>query len=123
MKRPCDSNHIQEGGHNKEWFAEDDEMDQRNAEHFQKKGWASQNQGFSDLPEIAEWDRLLRQLGLNDSQALEAVKSDGEAGERLRNFVWSAFRHFFVPEIVIEAVRHRTVHQLVVPIAGSIGRS
>ena len=92
-------------------------MDQRNAEHFPKKGWASQNQGFSDLPEIAEWDQLLRQLGLNDSQALEAVKSDGEVGKRLCKFVWGAFRHFFVPEIVIEAVRHCSVHQLIVPIA------
>jgi len=98
-------------------------MDQRNTEQFHKRGWASQNQGFSDLSEIAEWDRLLRQLGLNDSQALEAVNSDGEAGETLRNFVLRAFRHFFVPEIVIEAVRHRTVHQLVVPLAGSIGMS
>jgi hypothetical protein len=25
MKRPRVSNHIQEGGHNKEWLAEDDE--------------------------------------------------------------------------------------------------
>jgi hypothetical protein len=91
-------------------------MDRLNVKHFRLK---CQNQGFfqSDLPEIAEWDRLLRKLGLNDSQALEAVKSDGEAGERLRKFVWRAFRHFFVPEIVIEAVRHRTVHQLIVPIA------
>ena len=95
-------------------------MDRLNAEHLQLKG---QNQGFSqsDLPDIAEWDRLLRQLGLNDSQALEAVKSDSDAGERLRKFVWSAFRHFFVPEIVIEAVRHRTVHQLIVPIADKSG--
>jgi hypothetical protein len=88
-------------------------MDRRNAEHLQLKGWADRNHGYfqSDLPEIAEWDRLLRQLGLNDSQALEAVKSDGEAGERLCKFVWGAFRHFFVPETVIEAVRHRTVHR------------
>ncbi len=94
-------------------------MDRRNAELFQLKGWAGRNQGLfqSDLPEVAEWDRLLRQLGLNDSQALEAVKSDGEAGERLRKFVWRAFRHFFVPEIVIEAVRRRTVHLPIVPIA------
>jgi hypothetical protein len=93
-------------------------MDRRNAEHFQLRSWAGRNQGFfqSDLPEIAEWDRLLRQLGLNDLQALEAVKADGEAGESLRKFVWRAFRHFFVPEVVIEAVRHRTVHQLILPI-------
>lgn len=93
-------------------------MDRRNAENFQLKGWAGQNQGYfrSDLPEIAEWDRLLRHLGLNDSQALEAVKSDGEAGERLRKFVCRVFRQHFVPEVVIQAVRHRTVKQLILSI-------
>ena len=70
-------------------------MNQLNAEQVQLKGWAGRNGGLfqSDLPEIAEWDRLLRQLSLNDSQALEAVKSDGEAGEILRKVVWSAFRN------------------------------
>jgi len=94
-------------------------MDRQNAEHLRLKGRIDRNQVFfqSDLPEIAEWDRLLRQLGFNESQALEAVKSDGEAGERLRKFVWRAFRHFFVPETVIAAVRHRTAHQLIAPIA------
>jgi hypothetical protein len=90
-------------------------MDRRNAAHFQLKGWASRNQGFfqSDLPEIAEWDRLLRQLGLDDSQALEAVKANGDAGKRLRKFVCRAFRQHFVPEVVIHAVRHRTVKKLI----------
>jgi len=94
-------------------------MDRLNAEHPQLKGWAGRNGGLfqSDLPEIAEWDRLLRQLGLNDSQAQEAVKSDGEAGKRLREFVWTGFRYFFVPEIVIDAVQNRTVHQIIVPTA------
>jgi hypothetical protein len=93
-----------------------------NAGYFHLKGWNDRNQRFvqSDLPEIAEWDRLLRQLDLSDSQALEAVKSGGEAGDRLCKFVRGASRHFFVPEIVIEAVRHRTGHQLIVPITDQL---
>jgi len=93
-------------------------MYRQNAEHFKLKGWAGRNQSFfqSDLPEIAEWDRLLRQLGLDDSQALEAVKANGDAGEKLCKFVCRAFRQHFVPEVVIQAVRHRTVKQLIVSI-------
>lgn len=69
----------------------------------------AQNLGpFSlELPEIAEWDQLLVKLGLSDSQALDAVKSEGEEGEQLRRFVLRFFKQFFVPEAVIKAVSHR----------------
>lgn len=92
-------------------------MDRRNAGHFQLKGWVAQNHhDFQpDLPVIAEWDRLLQQLGLNDSQALEAVKSDGEVSEKLRRFVGRAFRHLFVPEVVIDAVRHCRIEAVIMP--------
>ena len=86
---------------------------------FNQKGWADRSQGFfqADLQEIAEWDRLLRQLGLNDSQVLEALKSTGEAGERLRTFVPKALRYSFVPELVIKVVRCHTVEPLMVSTA------
>jgi hypothetical protein len=92
-------------------------MDRGNAENFQFKGWAAQSRHDlkPELPMIAEWDRLLQQLGLNDLQALEAVKSDGEVSERLRRFVGRAFRHLFVPEVVIEAVRHCRIEEFIVP--------
>jgi hypothetical protein len=60
-----------------------------------------------ELPQPAKWTQLLFALGLNDSQALEAVKSDGERGEQLRKFVLRSFGHYFVPEDVIEAARRR----------------
>jgi len=46
-------------------------MDRRNANHSQLTGWVDRNDGFFrfDLPDIAEWDRLLRQLDLNDARA------------------------------------------------------
>jgi hypothetical protein len=60
-----------------------------------------------ELPEVTEWDQLLAKLGLSDSQALDAVKSEGEEGEQLRSFVLRFFKHCFVPEVVIDAVCHR----------------
>jgi hypothetical protein len=97
-------------------------MDRQNAEYPHLKGWARRSQSSfqPELPEIAEWDRLLQQLGLNDSQALTAINSGGEAGDRLCKFVWGGSRRFFVPETAIEAVRHRTVHQLIVPITDQL---
>jgi integrase len=59
------------------------------------------------MPKATEWDQLLAKLALDDSQALEAVKSDGEEGEQLRKFVLRFFRHYFVPEAAIKAVRRR----------------
>jgi len=71
--------------------------------------WPTQNQGAFrwELAKPAEWDQLLTRLGLDDSQALNAVKSDKEEGEQLRNFVLGSFRQSFVPEAVIKAVRRR----------------
>jgi hypothetical protein len=60
-----------------------------------------------EMPKPTEWDQLLAKLALNDSQAPEAVKSDGEEGEQLRKFVLRFFRHYFVPEAAIKAVRRR----------------
>jgi hypothetical protein len=59
------------------------------------------------MPEPTEWDQLLAELALNDSQALEAVRSDGEEGEQLRKFVSRFFGRYFVPETAIKAVRRR----------------
>jgi hypothetical protein len=60
-----------------------------------------------EFPQPAEWDQLLTRLGVDDSEALEAVKSDGNEGEQLRKFVLRSFRDHFVPEAVIKAVRRR----------------
>jgi hypothetical protein len=60
-----------------------------------------------ELPEIAEWDQLLSKLGLSDSQALDAIKLEGDEGEQLRRFVLRFFKRFFVPEAVIKAVSRR----------------
>ncbi len=60
-----------------------------------------------EMPIPTEWDLLLAKLALSDSQALEAVKSDGEQGERLRKFVFRSFTHHFVPEEVIKAASRR----------------
>jgi hypothetical protein len=60
-----------------------------------------------EMPVPPEWDQLLAKLTLSDSQALEAVKSDGEQGERLRKFVFKSFTHHFVPEEVIKAASRR----------------
>jgi hypothetical protein len=60
-----------------------------------------------EMPKATEWDQLLAKLALDDSQALEAVKSDGEEGEQLRKFVLRFFQHYFVPEAAIKAVRRR----------------
>jgi hypothetical protein len=93
-------------------------MDRDNAPHvnFIFKSWPGQNLGAFRLeaPKPAEWDQLLTALGLTDAQALEAVNSDGETGEQLRKFVLTGFRQYFVPEVVIKAVRRRGILQSVV---------
>lgn len=73
------------------------------------KTWPGENLGSfrPELPKPTEWEQLLIQLGLNDAQALKAVNSDGEAGEKLRRFVLGALSHSYVPEGVITAVRRR----------------
>lgn len=85
-------------------------MDNRNARRVSHFGGAGPGKNMGNFkPEIAmpaEWDQLLVKLALNDSQALEAVKSDREDGEQLRKFVLRFVGHYFVPEAVIEAVRH-----------------
>ena len=84
---------------------------QQNVQYFNSmaRGWREQNlDSFKpELPQLAEWDQLLGKLGLNDSQALDAVKSNEDAGQQLRRFVSRVFRHNFVPEVVLEAVRSR----------------
>jgi hypothetical protein len=86
-------------------------VDGQNARHVSYFGrvWPGQNLGSvrRERPKPKEWDQLLAKLALNDSQALEAVKSDGEEGEQLRKFVLRFFRHCFVPEAAIKAVRRR----------------
>ena|SRR5579863_771194 len=82
--------------------------------------WPRQNQGAFEweLPKPAEWDQLLTRLGLNDSQALDAIKSDGEKGEQLRNFVLTFFRQYFIPEAVLTiARRHRRETQIAIQLA------
>ena len=72
-----------------------------------------------EAPQAAEWDQLLTNLALTDSEALEAVKTEGEKGERLRNFVLRFFRDHFVPEAAINAVRYPgKVKSVAVPLAG-----
>lgn len=87
-------------------------MDNQNARHVSYFGGAGPGRNLGNLkPEMAtpaEWDQLLAKLALNDSQALEAVKSDREDGEQLRRFVSRFLGHHFVPEAVIEAVRHHS---------------
>lgn len=76
--------------------------------------WPGQNPGAfrRELPRPTEWDQLLAKLGLNDSQALGAIKSGGKEGEQLRNFVLKFSRESFVPEAVIRAVvRYRKENQ------------
>lgn len=93
-------------------------MNARQAFHLGAVG-PRQNMGpfREELPKPAEWDQLLAKLALSDSQALEAVKSDGEASEQLRVFVSRFFGHYFVPEDVIKAVRHRKEKHLAVSLA------
>jgi hypothetical protein len=59
------------------------------------------------LPQPAKWTQLLLKMGLNDSQALEAVKSDSERGEQIRKFVLRSVGRCFVPEAVIQATHRR----------------
>ena len=97
-------------------------MDDQKARHVSHFGgmWPGQNLGpfREELPKPTEWDQLLAKLGLNDPQALDAVKSDGEDGEQLRNFVLRVFGQCFVPEAVIEAVRRcRKENQLAISLA------
>jgi hypothetical protein len=86
-------------------------VDGQNARHVSYFGrvWPGQNLGSvrRERPKPTEWDQLLAKLALNDSQALEAVKSEGEEGEQLRKFVLRFVRHYFVPEAAIKAVRRR----------------
>lgn len=86
-------------------------MNNQNAQHVNSFEGAAPGKNLGNFkPEIAvpaEWDQLLTRLALNDSQALEAIKSDREDGEQLREFVLRFLGHHFVPEAVIEAVRHR----------------
>jgi hypothetical protein len=87
---------------------------------YSRGGLPGQNLGSFrlELPELAEWDQLLAKLGLSDSQALDAVKSEGEEGEQLRRFVLRFFRQFFIPEAVIKAVSRRlTKNRLVISLA------
>jgi hypothetical protein len=60
-----------------------------------------------ELPQPTKWALLLVDLGLDDSQALEVVKTDSERGEQLRGFVMKSLGLYFVPEAVIEATRRR----------------
>lgn len=71
--------------------------------------WPGLNLGSfrREMPEPTEWDQLLAKLALNDSQALEAVRSDRKEGEQLRKFVSRFFERYFVPEAAIKAVRRR----------------
>jgi hypothetical protein len=77
-------------------------VDGQNAAHVSYFGrlGPGQNLGFvrRERPKPTEWDQLLAKLALNDSQALDAAKSDGEEGELLRKFLLRFFRHYFVPE-------------------------
>jgi hypothetical protein len=88
-------------------------MQRQNPERskFLGRAWQGRNPSSlqTEVPKFAEWDQLLRRLGFNDSQALEAVKSDGEAAQQLREFVSRSLRQYFVPEAVITAVRRTHV--------------
>jgi hypothetical protein len=83
-------------------------MDDLNARHVSNFGAVLSGPNLGsvaiELPKPTEWDQLLVKLGLNDSQALEAVKSGQEKGDQVRNFVLKFFRQYFVPEPVIAAV-------------------
>jgi hypothetical protein len=83
-------------------------MDSQNARlNYLGREWPGRSCFRGERPKPTEWDQLLAKLALNDSQALEAVRSDGEEGEQLRKFVSRFFRHYFVPEAAIGAVRRR----------------
>lgn len=84
-------------------------MDQQSAPRPRslRKAWPGQSPCpfTAEVPKPAEWDQLLTKLGLDDSQALSAIKSEGNVGKQLRDFVLRFFRQCFVPEAVIRAVR------------------
>jgi len=80
------------------------EQNARRAFHF---GNATLGPFRPELPQPTKWAQLLVKLDLNDSQALEAIRSDGERGEQIRKFVLRSLRLHFVPEPVIEAMYRR----------------
>jgi hypothetical protein len=93
-------------------------MDHRNARRVSNLGKRWPKAIGWEFPEVAEWDQLLTKLGLNDSQALDAVKSEGEKGDQLRSFVLKCFKQYFVPEAVLNAVgRRRKQYQLALSLA------
>lgn len=70
--------------------------------------WRPQQIGSCTLEPIVEthWDKFLNDLGLTESEALEAIARDGEAGDSIGRFVDNFSHNHFVPEDVL-----RTLHQ------------
>ena len=66
--------------------------------------WRAQQVGPS-IPEVAQWDQLLRKLGLTEREALDAITQNCDVGLSIRRFVQDACRSHFIPENVLLAMK------------------